>query len=161
MTSPLLTLGRGALPVLVFALASCAAPEPPPMTHDLTQADLDAVRVAWEALTAAELATDWDASETMMSPDFVHLDPRSTPIEGMEAWRTWVDAMGFGEGSDPGYVAREIAGSGDLAFVYWTFDGGWVEGGEPVEASGKGISIFKRGADGAWRIHRNAWNMDP
>ena len=162
MTIRIHRLGRAVLPAVLAALMSgaCAAPAPPPVTHDLTDEDLAAVRAVWDALGVAENALDWETVSTMLSPDFVHLDPRSTPIVGVEAWRAWIAAMDFGAG-DSGYTVEEIAGSGDLAYVFWTFVGSWTEAGEPMETSGKGLSLFARGADGEWRLTRNAWNANP
>lgn len=155
-------LRRAALPTVLVALlsAACAAPPPPPVTHDLTDEDLAAVRAAWDAIGEAEAALEWETLATMLSADIVHLDPRSTPIVGIEAWREWIAAMEFGEG-ESGYTVEEISGSGDLAYVYWTFSGSWTESGELVETSGKGLTLFARGADGEWLLTRNAWNANP
>jgi ketosteroid isomerase-like protein len=162
MTTRTHPLGRAALPAVLAALVSvaCAAPASAPVTHDLTDEDLAAVRAVWDAIGEAQAALDWDGVESMLSPDFVHLDPRSTPIVGVDAWREWLVAMDFGAG-ESGYTVEEIAGSGDLAYMFWTFVGSWTEAGELMETSGKGLSLFARDADGVWRLIRNAWNANP
>ncbi|MDX1389715.1 MAG: DUF4440 domain-containing protein, partial [Acidobacteriota bacterium] len=85
------------------------------------------------------------------------------PISGRTAWREWIDSMGFEsvEGAETGYEVIEIAGSGDLAYVAWTLSGSWIERGETVSMSGKGLSIYRRQPDGSWLLARNAWNPDP
>ena len=33
--------------------------------------------------------------------------------------------------------------------------------GERVPVSGKYVVVWQRGDDGAWRLHRDIWNMNP
>jgi ketosteroid isomerase-like protein len=148
-------LGPWALAIAIIA-AGCATP--PPASLDLTDADTTAIRAAWDALIDAR--NDWDLHETLMTSDFVHLDPRTPALEGVGPWREWVESMDFGDEQSV-YTVDEITGSGDMAFIRWTFTGGWTEGGEVVEANGKGISIYQRAPDGAWKLSRNAWNATP
>ena len=140
-------------------LVGCAAPAP--VSHDLTQADLDAVRASFNAVLEAEGRADWDGLAEFLTDDVVHLDPRLGVIRGKDEWRRWVDAMEF-EITEPSvYRIEEVAGSGDMAYVLWTFTGSWIEGGNPVTARGKGLTVMIRGADGAWKEARNAWNNTP
>ena len=129
--------------------------------HALSEADVAAVRRVWEAMEAANTATDWDTYQQHLTQDIVFLDPRiAGPLRGRTAWREWVDSMGF---SDPEvrYDVEEISGSGDVAYIVWTGEGRWIEGGEQMEAQGKGLSLFQRETDGAWRMSRSAWNSNP
>ncbi|NNL31298.1 MAG: SnoaL-like domain-containing protein [Gemmatimonadetes bacterium] len=119
-----------------------------------------AVRAVWDAIEAADLAADWETNQSHMTSDFVHLDPRTEPIRGAGAWREWVESMEFGS-AEGGYVVEEVAGSGDLAYVMWAFDATWTEASEPVEARGKGMTLFRRQADGSWLMSRNVWNETP
>lgn len=153
----------------LLVLAACTAETadtldtvetPEPAGGPLSAEDLASVEAVWDAITAADEQADWDASESLMTEDFVHLDPRTPPILGRAAWRDWVDGMQFGI-AELAYETHEIAGSGDLAYVLWAFAGAWTEAGETMEGSGKGISIFKKQADGSWLLARNAWNENP
>ena len=137
----------------VVITAGCQAPAT--ISHDLTDADLAAVRAVWDGMEA--LGTDWDALQEFLTDDFVHLDPRTPPLVGVEAWREWVESMEFGDDQSQ-FTVEEVAGSGDLAYIRWSFTGSWTESGELVESQGKGISIYTRVPDGSWRLSRNAWN---
>ncbi len=77
-----------------------------------------------------------------------------------ETLRKWVDSMEFSE-FEGGFTVEEVSGSGDLAYVMWTFESSWMEAGVRVEAEGKGLSLFRREEDGSWRTSRNAWNLNP
>ncbi len=148
-------LTRWTVAVVVVATA-CQSP--PSASHDLSEADLAAVRTLWENLD--DDGADWEAISNRLTSDFVHLDPRAEPLIGIDAWREWVEGMDLG-GEDCCYELEEISGSGDLAYIVWTFDGSWTEGGELVETRGKGITLFRRIPDGSWRQSRNAWNANP
>jgi len=103
------------------------------------------------------LDTDWDAIQQFLTDDFVHLDPRTPSLVGVEAWREWVESMELGDEQGQ-YIVEEVAGSGDMAYLRWSFNGSWTESGELVETQGKGISIYARMPDGTWRVSRNVWN---
>ena len=141
--------------MVAVAVVATGCQAPPPASHDLSDADLAAVRAVWDDMEA--VGTDWDALQQFLTDDFVHLDPRAEPLVGIEAWREWVEGMEFG-GDDCCYELEEISGSGDLAYIFWTFEGSWTEAGQPVEARTKGISIYRRTADGMWLLSRNVWN---
>ena len=146
--------------MIAAVIGAAACQDPPTASHDLSEADLAAVRTAWDAIDAANKAGDWDALQQHSTSDFVHLDPRVEPIYGIEAWREWVESMEFTE-FEGGFTVEEVSGSGDLAYVMWTFESSWMEAGVRVEAEGKGLSLFRREEDGSWRTSRNAWNLNP
>ena len=129
--------------------------------HALTEADLTAVREVWDTMDAANAATDWDTYQQHLTQDIVALDPRlAGPLRGRTAWREWADSLDLGDG-DVRFDVDELAGNGDLAYVRWSFAGSWTEGGEQMEAQGKGLSLFRREADGSWRMSHSAWNLNP
>ena len=138
---------------IAISLTGCQAS--PPASHDLTTTDLAGVRAVWDDMQA--VGNDWDAIQQFLTDDFVHLDPRTPPLVGVEAWREWVESMEFGDEQSQ-YTVEEVAGSGDLAYIRWSFTGSWTESGQLVEIQGKGISIYTRMPDGTWRLSRNVWN---
>ncbi len=145
-------LGPWAVAIMI-AFTGCQTPAT--ISHDLTATDLAAVRAIWDDMQT--LGTDWDALQQFLTDDFVHLDPRTPQLVGVEAWREWVESMELGDDQSQ-YTVEEVAGSGDLAYIRWSFSGSWTESGELVESQGKGISIYTRMPDGSWRLSRNAWN---
>ena len=129
--------------------------------HALTEADLTAVREVWDTMEAASMATDWDTYQQHVTQDLVALDPRvAGPLRGRTAWREWIDSIGFGN-PEIQFNVEEVSGSGDVAFIFWTGEGRWIEGGEQMEAQGKGLNLFRREVDGSWRLSHSAWNPNP
>ena len=148
------SLALGAL----IVLAGCAPVTPE--SSAFTDEDIAEVEAVWDAISVADAAADWDAVATHLADDFVHMDPRRPTIRGLAEWHEWIDAIELGPG-DLTYEAQEIDGSGDIAYVMWTFSGSWTEAGELMEAEGKGLSVFRKKADGSWKASRNAWNANP
>ena len=129
--------------------------------HALTEADLAAVRKVWDTMEAAQMATDWDAYQQHLTKDIVALDPRiAGPLRGRTAWREWADTMDVSD-VEGTFNVEDVSGSGDVAYLVWTFDASWAEDGEKIEAQGKGLSLFRREADGSWRLSHSAWNANP
>ncbi len=128
--------------------------------HALTEADLAAVRKVWDTMEAAQMATDWDAYQQHLTKDIVALDPRiAGPLRGRTAWREWADTLDVSD-VEGTFNVEDVSGSGDVAYLVWTFDASWAEDGEKMEAQGKGLSLFRREADG-WRLSHSAWNANP
>ncbi len=129
--------------------------------HALTEADLAAVRGVFDTMEAASTATDWDTYQQHVTQDLVALDPRvAGPLRGRTVWREWIDSLGF---SNPEiqFNVEDVSGSGDVAIIFWTGEGRWIEGGEQMEVQGKGLNLFRREADGSWRLSHSAWNANP
>ena len=127
----------------------------------LTDVDVAAVQEVWDTMQAANMAMDWTTFAAHMTDDHITLDPRiGGPLKGLSAWRSWVDAMDVSD-PDGSFTVEQVAGDGDLACVVWTFGARWMENGVQMDAEGKGMSLFRRESDGAWRMSHNAWNMNP
>ncbi len=125
----------------------------------LSDTDLAAVRAAWDAIDEADRATDWDTLEGLLTSDFKHLTPRTAIIRGRGEWRAFVEASAISD-VEINYTVDEIGGSGDLAYVIWSYRGTYTEGGARISTPGKGMSLFRRQPDSKWLNSRNAWIED-
>lgn len=67
-------------------------------------------------------------------------------------WKGFFDQVG-GAAS---IASVEIAGEGELAYQWATYA---LEGGEQSD-TGKFVEIYKRQADGSWKIHLTIFNSD-
>jgi ketosteroid isomerase-like protein len=67
-------------------------------------------------------------------------------------WRGFFDEIGGTARIEP----VEIAGAGDLAYQWATY---FLEGGAEPDA-GKFVEIYKRQADGSWKIRLTIFNSD-
>ena len=56
----------------------------------------------------------------------------------------------------------EFVVQGDLAYEWYTYQVTDTprDGGDVTTDSGNGINIYRRGADGTWRVSRDAWATD-
>ena len=110
-------------------------------------------RQAWaERVSAGAL----EAYAELVSDDVVWLPPRGTPIVGRAAFTTWL-APFFAR-----YAYQfSVEPTQVRAFDGWCAETGRFRsvlrertGGEPMEHTGSYFVLWRRDADGAWRIER-------
>jgi uncharacterized protein (TIGR02246 family) len=110
---------------------------------------------AFKAGDAATIASLYTETGRMLPPD-------ATEISGREAiqaeWQSWIDG-GF---KDLTLEAQEVEASGDLAYEIGSFSLQVpAENNDMVTASGNYVVVWKRGAEGSWRLHVDTWNDAP
>ncbi|MER8437828.1 DUF4440 domain-containing protein [Mesorhizobium sp. M1312] len=94
--------------------------------------------------------------------DAVAFPPNEERIAGRESvqkmWQSWIDA-GL---TDLTLKAAQVEESGTLAYEDGTYSIK-IPGsdGKISEEIGKYIVVWKKGADGEWRMHRDIWNTNP
>ena len=90
------------------------------------------------------------------------LPPDATEVAGREAiqglWQGWLD-----DGlKDLTLEAIEVEASGDLAYEIGSFSmQAPAENNAMITATGNYVVVWKRGADGNWRLHVDTWNDAP
>ncbi|MFK0688832.1 YybH family protein [Mesorhizobium sp. IMUNJ 23033] len=94
--------------------------------------------------------------------DAVAFPPNEDRVAGRESvqkmWQGWIDA-GL---TDLTLKAAQVEESGNLAYeegIYSIKIPG--SDGKTSEEIGKYIIVWKKGADGEWRLHRDIWNANP
>lgn len=94
--------------------------------------------------------------------DTIGMAPNRPPIHGLNAHRQlWSD--GFAAAQSVFFVfPEELEIMGDIAIDQhrWVLDSMPRRGGRPVHDEGKGIWIWRRQADGIWKVARAIWNSD-
>ncbi|MGI9387473.1 MAG: YybH family protein, partial [Methyloligellaceae bacterium] len=93
--------------------------------------------------------------------DAALLPPDSARIDGREgiqgAWQALIDA----DVRDVVLTTQEVDVFGDIANEVGTIRATAPgENGGRVQWAGKYVSVWKRGGDGTWRLHRDIWNFD-
>ncbi|MGB0748116.1 MAG: YybH family protein [Magnetospiraceae bacterium] len=84
--------------------------------------------------------------------------PRQDGREAIQAY--WQGAIDMGLTVDS-LTSHEVDQAGDLAIAIGVFNGSVPDGsGGRAPVAGKFIVIWRQDADGAWRLHRDIWNMD-
>ena len=119
--------------------------------------DLDA---QWSAAAAAK---DLDKTVSYYSADAVVMPPNAPSATTKEAIRSAWKEMLTSPGAAISWKATkvEVAKSGDLAYVSGTYEETMTDAsGKPVKDHGKYVEIFKKQADGTWKVVADIWNSD-
>ena len=147
-----------AVPFLMAA-AACAPAEPP----DTRAQDAEAVRKADTAFSGAAATKNVDAIVSYYTDDAIILPPNAAMGTGRDAIRKEFESMmalpGFGIAWQPTKV--EVARSGDVGYSIGTYDM-TMSGvdGRPMKDRGKYVTIWKKQADGSWKVALDMFNSD-
>jgi uncharacterized protein (TIGR02246 family) len=113
-----------------------------------------AIADAINSRNAAQAAQAYSADASVLPPGA----PRQHGRDAVQAF--WQTAIGMGL-SHVALTSTEVEEFGDtateLGTVSATLPG---DAGKRVALRGKYIVLWKKGADGAWRLHRDIWNFD-
>ena len=110
---------------------------------------------AFKAGDAAAISSLYTETAKMLPPD-------ATEVVGREAIRMlWQGAIDDGV-KDLTLKAIDVEACGDLAYEVGSFSIRVpAENDAMTTAGGKYLVIWKRGADGRWRLHVDTWNDAP
>ncbi|MEK7404968.1 MAG: DUF4440 domain-containing protein [Acidobacteriota bacterium] len=144
---------------LVLLTLACFSPAP----SDSRAADEAAIRQADEASLKAIAAQQLDATVSFYDEGASISIPNAPIVTGREeirkAWTQMFAAPGFA--LRPQTTKVEVARSGDLAYVQGTYESTANDPkGAPVTDRGKFVVVWKKQADGAWRVAADIWNSD-
>jgi ketosteroid isomerase-like protein len=147
--------------VLLLCVA-CAAPPPP----EKPAVDLAAERAAVETADKEWSASIQDVDKYMSfyADGAYFLGINQPMIVGKQGIRERIDYLNDlpGFGAEVSAVKVEVSKEGDMAYVVGK--GQWglaVEGGESVVVPGKTLTVWKKQADGSWKIVAEAINSAP
>jgi uncharacterized protein (TIGR02246 family) len=119
--------------------------------------DLDA---QWSAAAGAK---DVDKTVSFYSNDAIVMPPNASAATTKESIRSaWKEML-----ASPGAAISwrttkvEVAKSGDLAYVSGTYEETMTDAsGKPVKDHGKYVEVWKKQADGSWKVVADIWNSD-
>ena len=107
-------------------------------------------------------SNDLETFASMLTEDAVFLAAGAEPIVGKAAVRAW--AKGYLQAFKTHWdkPVKEFTISGDYAFERYAYTSTDTPtaGGVPVVATGWGLVIYKKEADGQWRVARDAFAPD-
>ncbi len=134
---------RGILLVALLALAGIAQ----------AQKAADAIRAADQQWEKAVVAKDLGKSVAFCAPEGSMLPPNAPIANGTDAIRkfslTWAP------------VAAEVARSGDIGYTRGTFQLSFNgPSGQKVSDTGKYVTVWKKQADGSWKVVVDIFNSD-
>jgi uncharacterized protein (TIGR02246 family) len=146
----------GCLSLLSFALI-CTVSAADSKNIEQALRDLDA---HWSAAAAAK---DLEKTISFYSPDALVLPTNAPAATTREAIRnTWKELL-----ASPGLAISwkttrvEVAKSGDIAYTTGTYELTMNDAnGTPINDRGKYVEVWKKQADGKWKVVADIWNSD-
>lgn len=155
---------RSFVPALTIAFLTLGCkPAPAPDRGSTDQASVAAVHQVGEAYLAAVRTGDIDAALAQWADSMMVLPPNEPAFRGHAAYRAWLEAfMKQLKVVDARFTDSEVTVSGNLAIervgFAWTLQP--VAGGDPITEVGKGLHVYRRQADGAWKLTMDIWSAD-
>ena len=150
---------RFLLPAVAGALvAACTAQVEVEADHSADIAAINAVReMEVSSLLAGDMTMPYATDGVIVMP------PNEPMVVGREAVMAWGAA--FAEAvtvEDLSYETSEITVSGDLAVEHYVSSMTMtMEGAEgPMTEALKGVHVYRKQADGTWKMTLDVWNMD-
>jgi uncharacterized protein (TIGR02246 family) len=117
--------------------------------------DERAIRELVDTWMEASKADDLETVLDLMADDVIFMTPGAEPF-GKEAFKAASESMS-GTAMDGRAAVREVEVIGDRAWVRNHIEVALTApGGEPVRRAGYTLSILRKGADGRWRLFRDA-----
>ena len=122
------------------------------------------VAAADSTWAAAAAARDLEASVNAMADDGIMFPPDQAPVVGRAAIKEYMAAAfaipGFSVRWAPGEI--KVASSGDLAYSFGRSRYTVPDSGGTIRTIyAKGVTIWRREADGRWRCVADIWNSAP
>jgi uncharacterized protein (TIGR02246 family) len=134
----------------------CQAPQGP---AGLSEADRTAIRQVDENLVKLANAQDSKGAVALYADDATVLPPNQAALEGRAAIQAWMEAPR--PVSNFQMKSLEIEGRGDLAYDRGTYSVTVTPAGAaPIQNRGKYLTIYRKQADGSWKVQRDIWNSD-
>ena len=147
---------------LILALTGCQQ-APPPQAPDTRAADETAIRTAEADMAKAFAALDPAKTASFYTDDVVGMSSDSPVIQGRENMQKYFETM-MKDKPELSWAPEkvEVARSGDLAYS-------WGKGklsvkdkkGKVTETTSKYVSVWKKQADGGWKIAIDTMIPDP
>ncbi len=143
--------------IALFSLAFvCLAAAADTQTEQALR-DLDA---KWSAAAGAK---DVDKTVSYYAESAVVMPPNAAAATTKEAVRSAWKEMLTSPGAAISWKATkvEVAKAGGLAYVSGTYEETMTDAsGKPVKDRGKYVEVFKKQADGTWKVVADIWNSD-
>jgi uncharacterized protein (TIGR02246 family) len=126
------------------------------------EADIAAIKEVYSQSTLAVSTGDTELYLSILTEDAVVMAPGFPATIGKEQLRPIIEGL-FGQFDlELPYTVDEVGVPGDWAFVRSSFQYSMTpkESGGTTTRAGKELDIFKRQADGSWKIYIQSYNFD-
>ena len=145
----------------VLTLTAACAPNAATPTD--TTADVAALKKMQDRELATLASGSVDTMMTNYTADIVFMPPDEPMVTGAAGARAWLEAFLKDATPSGKYTNAEVEVMGNTGIVRYA---GVLtvtpkKGGKPTTAVIKGLHVFKKQADGSWKIAQDVWNNDP
>lgn len=106
---------------------------------------------------------DAAAGAAAYTDDAILMPPNHPPLEGKPAIEKYLAEIGSQlQASNFQLSILEVDVQGDTTIVCGTYSNSFMVPGSdaPMEDRGKTMNVWKRQADGSWKLHRDIWNSN-
>ena len=103
------------------------------------------------------------AGAAAYTDDAILMPPNHSPVEGKQAIEKYLAEIGSQlQASNFQLSILEVDVQGDTTIVRGTYSSSFTVPGTdaPMEDQGKTLNVWKRQADGSWKLHRDIWNSN-
>lgn len=151
---------------LAAALACTPAGEPAATTEGepmaTTAEDVAAINAVREMEAEGIGTGDVEAGVAAYADDIVFMAPDMPATTGKDAIREWLTGAYEQFDLNVNYTSSDITVSGDWAIERYGGEATFTpkDGTGPLVEQLKGIHIYRRQADGTWKIAQDIWNTD-
>ena len=151
------------VPVVVLILLLAGCQQPPPPAPDTRAADETAIRAAEADMSKAVGALDPAKAASFYTDDVVGMSDDAPVIQGKANMQAYFETMMKGKPEISFQTSKvEVARSGDLAYTWGTGKVGIKDKkGKMTVKTAKYASVWKKQADGSWKIVVDTFIPDP
>ncbi len=152
-------IGAFLLPVVLLVMFGCA----PQVDVAAEQAAIEQASRDWLAATQKPGEEGADGHASFFTEDAVSLPPNAERVDGRDALRARVLTFTTAEDFSITWEATrvEVSAAGDLAYSTGTFEVSFKDAeGNAVSDKGKFVDIWKKQADGSWKVVTGIYNSD-
>jgi uncharacterized protein (TIGR02246 family) len=133
---------------------------PPPDTRPADEAAIRAAVIEW---SKAAQAKDVNKAVSFYADDALQFHDKGPLAKGKTEIRAGWEQLEAEPGANLSFALTgiEVARSGDLAYEYGTFDfASKDKKGKTVDEKGKYVTVWKKQADGSWKVAADIANSD-
>jgi len=144
-----------------FALLALACNQPAADTHAADEAAIRQADLDWSKAAEARQYDDSTGFFSYMLDDEILLATNEPMLIGKEAIRKMLDPMFANPGFGVKWQPAKVEASGDLGYTIGTYEMSMSDStGTNVIEKGKYLEIWKRQADGKWKVAAESFNSD-
>ena len=123
--------------------------------------DRAAITNATATLLASVNRADVEGVLSVWAEDGEMLPPNHWPVRGFPALRSYFEGL-FGRAMFQfTFTEQRLEIFGDVGLERVSYNSQvWLGGAAPLSDSGKGLHVYRRQADGTWKLAYDIWNTD-